>query len=254
MGLDFVINYNDGSWDNNGGNDYFIPIQHINPISLDLKVFLEGPFNGVEMNTDLTNSTILPLNQPYNDLPWNYNGTENVVAIPSDVVDWILVELRDATDAASANESTSIAKQAAFLKNDGSVVGLDGISNLYFPYSPISQLFVVIWHRNHLPVLSNYPLGELSGIYAYDFRSGIDKAYPGTLSLKELASGTWGMISGDSDASGMVNQDDKTVLWETKTGLQGYLGSDLNLDTEVNNQDKNEMWLPNLGAGSQVPQ
>ncbi len=64
---------------------------------LDLTVFLEGPFNtsSFEMNTTLNQGTLIPLNQPYNTAPWNYNGTENVTNIPPDIVDWVLVELRE---------------------------------------------------------------------------------------------------------------------------------------------------------------
>ncbi|MBN1338239.1 MAG: right-handed parallel beta-helix repeat-containing protein, partial [Bacteroidales bacterium] len=65
--------------------------------ALDLKAFLEGPFNGSEMNTTLNSGGHLPLSQPYNQAPWYYSGTEAVTAIPNtDVVDWVLIELRDA--------------------------------------------------------------------------------------------------------------------------------------------------------------
>ncbi len=86
----------------------------------------------------------LPGNQPYDALPWNYTGTESVVTIPNpDIVDWILVELRDAPDAVSAIPSTMIAQQAAFLAKDGSIVGLDGLSNLQFNNSINQNLFTV---------------------------------------------------------------------------------------------------------------
>ena len=38
-------------------------------ISLNLKVFLEGPFNGTGMNTDLNTTGLIPLAQPYNGVP-----------------------------------------------------------------------------------------------------------------------------------------------------------------------------------------
>ncbi|MCD4735575.1 MAG: hypothetical protein K8R53_05995, partial [Bacteroidales bacterium] len=80
----------------------------------DLKVILEGPFNGTDMNTDI--NSFIPLFQPYNNPPWNYISCENVPAIPTgDIVDWILIELRDASDANSATGVTMIAQQAAFL-------------------------------------------------------------------------------------------------------------------------------------------
>ena len=102
------------------------PVSNNLSLLLNLTVFLEGPFNGVEMTTSL-NPSNLPLYQPYSSAPWNYGGNESVAVIPSpDIVDWVLIELRDATDASLATSGTVIAQQAAFLLKDGTVVGLDG--------------------------------------------------------------------------------------------------------------------------------
>ena len=60
------------------------------------------------MNTTLNG--VLPLTQPYNGSPWEYYGDEQVSEMPIDVVDWILVELRTGTAAA-----TVVATRAAFL-------------------------------------------------------------------------------------------------------------------------------------------
>jgi hypothetical protein len=62
-------------------------------IFLNLKVFLEGPFNGTSMNTSLNDQNLIPLSQPYNVSPWIFPGTEQVTTIPnSSIVDWILIE------------------------------------------------------------------------------------------------------------------------------------------------------------------
>ena len=64
-------------------------------ITLDLKVFLEWPFNDTTMNTVLNAQNLIPLTQPFNVAPWNYAGTELVSSIPNpDIVDRVLVELR----------------------------------------------------------------------------------------------------------------------------------------------------------------
>ena len=221
-------------------------------IEADLKVYLEGPFNGTDMNTDLTSSTNFPINQPYNTAPWDYNGTESVISIPNpDIVDWILVEFRDAPDAASATQATTIEKQAAFLKNDGSLVGLDGTSNLSFNHSIIHSLFAVVHHRNHLAIISGYHLNETGGFYTYDFTTTPNQAF--NSGQKEIASGTWGMLAGDADASGLVDETDKTSVWDLQAGQSGYWDSDLNMDSQSNNMDKNDYWRPNLGESSKVP-
>lgn len=257
-GINFVINYNDGSWDNNGGSDYFIPINNVTSSELEIKVFLEGPFNGISMNTDLNSNpelvTGLPLTQPYNTTPWNYAGTESVTTIPANVVDWILVELRDALDAASATPDKSISTQAAFLLNDGSVVGLDGLSNLQFSNTASQLLFLIIWHRNHLSILSNNAVVFSGGVYTYDFTNNLTKAYGGATAHKEIGTDVWGMMAGDSNADGEVSNPDKNEIWTSQAGHSGYNTGDFNLNRKVNNQDKNDIWLPNEGEGSQVPE
>jgi PKD repeat protein len=220
---------------------------------LNLKVYLEGPFNGTEMSANLTNLADFPLSQPYNTNPWNYSGTESVNSIPANVVDWLLIELRDATAAAIATAAARIARRACFLLKNGSVVDVNGTSLLHFTNVISNQLFVVVYHRNHIPVISANALVKLAGVYSYDFTTGSGQAYGGTLGHKQVATGIWGMFAGDADASGQVNSLDKTTMWLLQAAKKGYLKSDLNMDVQVNNRDKNDYWRPNQGAGSQVP-
>ncbi len=220
---------------------------------LDLKVYLEGPFNGVDMNTDINSSGYVPLTQPYNMAPWNYSGSESVTTVPSDVVDWIVIELRDASDVAFATPSTIVIQQSVFLKSDGSVVDLDGISLPYFSFSPVSGLFVVVWHRNHLGIISNFPLAETGGVYHYDFTTQADQVF-GTLSgYKEIMPGIFGLVGGDGNSDGTINSIDKVSIWDVQSGNTGYIMGDYNLNGEVTNQDKNEIWLNNETKSEQVP-
>jgi hypothetical protein len=229
--------------------DYTINIQHTD-IVLDMKVFLEGPFGTTNMSKQLSE---IPLTQPYNTAPWNYTGTESVTSIPnSNIVDWVLVELRDATNAASATSATVKSRQAAFILSDGSVVDVDGSSNLIFTNDITQQLFVVVYHRNHIAVMSALPLTGSGGTYSYDFSSGQAQAYGGNIGHKEIATGIWGMVCGDGNSDNAVNSNDKTN-WMIQAGLQGYLGSNFNLDGNVNNIDKDDSWLPNNEFGGQVP-
>ena len=220
---------------------------------LDLKVFLHGPFNGIDMNTNL--NSILPLSQPYSNSPWFYIGSETTAWIPNpDIVDWILVELRDATDASNATPGTMIGQQAAFLLKDGSVVDLDGTSILSFEHSIIQSLFVVVWHRNHVGVISANPLVRIDDVYSYDFTTDDLQVLGGSLGYKELVPGTWGMAGGDGDANGTVESADKTTIWVPDAGTNGYKVSDFNMDTQIDNKDKNEIWFFNLGKESQIPE
>ena len=247
----FGTSYSDlGSPGTNGtGQNLVIP-----GFEVELKVYLEGPFNGINMNTELNSNLVIPLSQPFNIAPWNYTGSESVASIPNaNVVDWVLVELRDASDAASATSGTMIEQQAAFLLNEGSIVGLNGLSLLSFNHSIIQSLFVVIWHRNHLGIISHYPLTETVGIYSYDFTTLADQVLGNLTGYKEIVSGIYGMVGGDGNADGIIGSSDKLIIWEEQTGASGYIMGDFNLDGQVTNQDKNDIWINNAAKNDQVP-
>ena len=224
-------------------------------MNLDLKVMLEGPFNGTAMNPTLNSSGLLPLSQPYNSAPWNYGGTESVAGIPnSDIVDWILVELRDAPGGGStATSSTIIGQKACFIKSDGTITETDGISLPEFELTIANNLFVVIWHRNHLGIMSSVPLIRIGNTFTYDFTIASDQTY-GNNAQKELIPGTWGMFTADGNADATIDDLDKLNNWIEEAGLSGYYSGDYNLDNQVNNIDKDAYWLNNTGTNCFVPE
>ncbi len=121
-------------------------------VLLSIKTFLEGPYNSLSMDANLNNQNIIPLKQPYNKAPWNYSGTEKVTDIPQNIVDWVLVELRSGISA-----STKIATRAAFIRNDGMIVDLDGTSDLSVYGVEEGNYYIVVHHRNHLSIMSSEP-------------------------------------------------------------------------------------------------
>ncbi|MCD4682230.1 MAG: hypothetical protein K8R86_03015 [Bacteroidales bacterium] len=224
-------------------------------IRLNLKLYLEGPFTGTVMNTNLNNQEYLPLSQPYNMTPWNYNGLENVPVIPNSyIVDWVLIELRDAVDASLALPQNALSRKAAFLVNNGYIVDMDGYSNIVIESKFDDNLYAIIWHRNHLGVMSANPLSFYDGAYQYDFSYGSAQAYGDSLAHKPITPVLWGLASGNGNADSIINISDKTEIWQIQAGMDGYLESDFNLDGQVNTQDKNENWMENFGTNCQVPQ
>lgn len=231
-------------------------------VTYNLTVFLEGPFDPAtnKMKTDLNG--IIPTSQPYfpaipyfgNPMPdWYYGGAESVGVIPNIyIVDWIVVQLREGTSPATA--TTVLASQAAFVNNMGMVVGMDGLNPLNFAVSYSANLYAVIWHRNHLGIISANPLVEAGGNVTYNFSSGSGQALGGTSAQKLLATGIWGMMSGDGDGSGTVLNSDRDNVWDIQAGTVGYKAADFNMNRQVNNPDKDDKWVPNLGKGSFIPE
>lgn len=225
---------------------------------ISLKTFIEGPFVESEMTTALNSAGILPFDQPFNSNPsalWYYTGSENVSSIPNvNVTDWILVELRQtAGNASTATSDAMIARQAGFILKNGNIVALNGSSNLKIPAGVNQNLYIVVWHRNHLGIMSSSPPIKTSEVYSWDFTTGYEKAFGGATAHKELAPEIWGMISGDGDGNGLIETLDKNTIWTSQSGQFGYNEGDFTLDGQVNNSDKNQSWLLNLGSVTSIP-
>ncbi len=206
-------------------------------LSANIKVFLEGPYSSGVMSTTLNTNGYLPLSQPYNTAPWNYTGTESVASIPADVVDWVLLELR-------SDLTTQVARRAAFIKNDGSLVDLDGVSLVDFASVPGGSYYLVIYHRNHLQIMTANPVELSSSPTLYDLTTSSTRAY-GTDPMKNLGGGVFGMYSGDTNNSGIVTAADKSSinLYNLSTG---YYNADTNFSGIVTAADKTNINSNNL--------
>ncbi len=237
-------------------------------ITLDLKVILEGAYSPDLTELMLTQiNDVLPLEQPFapelpyfgnNNPVWYYEGDEAIAEVPDNVVDWVLVELRDAAAPSEAYTNTVVARKAALLLNTGEIVSAD-LNLPVFDVEISEGLYVVVYHRNHLAVMSAEALTEEDGTYSWDFTQAMNKAYrPQTKSSygdghKELGDGVFGMYGGDGDANGQIQAQDKNNVWNLQSGLAGYYPADFDLNGQVQAQDKNNIWNPNSGNGSAVP-
>lgn len=237
------------------------------PLRLDLKAFLEGPFGADSMSATLNPAGYIPTGHPYAGAPWSYAGSEAVSpddlspangipdffdANPS-VVDWVLVELRSGDPMTSM---TIEGTRTGFVLRDGSVVGPDGLSLLAFPGVASGSYYVVLDHRNHLPVMSPLAVTPASDTLFHDFRSDAADAYSdGGAAMKSLSGSFWGLFSSDGNADGLITAPDFND-WNAATtaGVTGYDPSDFNLDGLVTAPDFNQ-WNANTtaGASTQVP-
>ncbi|MBN2174064.1 MAG: M1 family metallopeptidase [Bacteroidales bacterium] len=231
-------------------------VESINHLkNVDIKVYLQGPFNSSSglMNIKL-NPGYIPVDQPFGQEPWNYTGIEHLETIPPDMVDWLLIEMRDTTTADLASQESVISRQAAILLEDGTVRQPDGKSYMQFVEAVSQNLFVSIYHRNHLGIISSEPVVYVKGVYRVDFTTSISKVLGEANGYSQLEENVFGMTAGDADANGEINTTDKTDTWELEAGESGYFQADLNLDAQTDNEDKDDFWLPAQDKSSQIPE
>ncbi len=204
-----------------------------------VSLWLEGPWNGTEMDINL--SEVLPETDPYfgtETVPPDFFTTDE---LGQEVVDWVWFELR-------SDESTVAYQAPGFLIGEGVAIGLfDDIEPGFY--------YIVVGHRNHLPVMSASPVECTEGECFYDFTTGQPQAY-GTNPMIDLAgdgSGPFALLSGDADANGQVQASDKNAYFTPQVGLSGYHEADFDLNGEVQASDKNSYFTKNVGRGTQVP-
>jgi hypothetical protein len=159
---------------------------------LTAKTFLQGAFNeDLNRHKDVTPAWANVLNtfarsQPYNIPAFgNYSGTESVPAgffksspADTDIVDWVLLEVKNAA-------GSIISRRAAFIREDGMIVDLDGVSPVSIYGQGAGLNNVVIRHRNHLAIRTSsqrvfapLALGISPPVLPlYDFTTSQSKAY-----------------------------------------------------------------------------
>jgi hypothetical protein len=218
---------------------------------LNVKIYLEGPYGSGSMSTVLQSSGLIPHLQPYSVSPWNYSGNEQVTTIPANVTDWVLVELRT-----QPGPAYTVARRAGFLKNDGSIKGLDGSGALGFSGVQYGNYYIVIRHRNHLAVMSAVPVLLNASSSLYDFTTGSGTVYGGSNGYKLIdpTASKWGMIAGDGFNDGCIFTDDYTNHWIPAFGQTNvYSLGDFNMDGSVSENDYINLWKQNFGMTNPIP-
>jgi len=199
-----------------------------------VKVLLEGYYNSADgiMKTELQETSLLPLSNPYNIAPFNYFGTEAVDSIPTGITDWVLIELRD-----TSNSDSIIHQQAVLLRKDGWLVTTTGDTTLNFDGIPNGSYYIAIHHKNHLPIISS--VSHTLGISdpPYDFTSSATTAM-GEAQLKEIT-GQYFMYSGDFDNNGAINNLDYNIWKLNSAAINIYSVADADGNGIINSLDYN---------------
>ncbi len=225
-------------------------------LTLDSRVLLEGPYRYGSMAQDLRLKNLVPKTPP-DIYPYNLDPNRNLIfvnQIPDSVVDWIVMEFRPSFT------STDRFYRTAFLRFDGRVVDLDGISPVLLSKGGIDsgEYYVAIHHRNHLAVITEKKVG----IYPETVQRVLDFTNPNILmgrfsalkpiDVTEEGRAIFGMIGGDINGDGIVDENDMIGVWSDRDYEGQYLNTDTRMNGIIHTRDFNVSWN-NRGRVSNLP-
>ncbi|HQV38346.1 MAG: proprotein convertase P-domain-containing protein [Flavobacteriales bacterium] len=236
-------------------------------ITVSPKVFLEGPYNsGTGLMSDaLRAASLVPTTEPYSALLYSFVGSPGaggtlgagVLSVTGNnaIVDWVVVELRNATTPA-----TVVASCAALVQRDGDVVALDGTSPVSFTHSPGSY-YVAMRHRNHLGVMTASTVALSASLTSVDFTSTGTATY-GT-AAQTLLGGKNIMWTGDSNFNHQISYTGGTNDRDPILGrindpspnatVNGYFTEDTNMNGVVSytgSANDRDVILVNIGGSA----
>jgi len=217
------------------------------------KIYLEGAYHqeGL-MKCSLTD--FIPLEQPYTNAPYEYHGEEVLTEIPSKMIDWVLLEVRNGVYSESEKRtSITIETCAALLMEDGSIRDIDGISPVRFDNLVEGEEYrFCIRHRNHLAILSANPTMTMDDIF-YDFTKSASEAF-GPQQMKMSEDGFAMLHGGDFNQDGIIQASDYNKWKNVPAALNVYSPQDATLDgiiqltdLDIWNLNKAKMGVSEIG-------
>jgi hypothetical protein len=257
VGADNVYDVQVTVSDGQGGTDVqdiavtVTDVAEISGVVLTVRALLQGPYDSTAglMKDTLRSGSLLPVLQPYTSTAFGYQGNEATtpaqLALTGNnaVVDWVLVELRDATTL-----STVVAKQAALLLRNGDIISSStGSTGLNFSSVNAGNYYVVVKHRNHLSVVTQAPVALSTSGTLVDFtltstatRGNHGRYISSTTALMwagDTNSSNQAIASGpnndNSDILGAVLMDAGNTFLNTNYKLAGYRPTDVDMNGQT---------------------
>ncbi|MBL7982014.1 MAG: hypothetical protein JNL52_09415 [Flavobacteriales bacterium] len=210
------------------------------------KVFLQGCYVSAQLNMhdSLRRAALVPQTEPYTALGYAFTAggasgtiTTDAMAHTSNgsVVDWVVVELRDA-----ANPALIVASKRGVLLRNGDVMDVNRLSPLWIPVAP-GNYHVAVRHRNHLGAMTASPVALSATNTIIDFTATGFTAH-GTNALNTIGARRV-LWPGDANFDGTVRytgqNNDRDVVLQAVGGITptntvtGYFGSDVNMNGVV---------------------
>ena len=210
------------------------------------RVMLEGCFVVADdlMHDSLRKAHLLPTDEPYAELGYVHVGNGGTESTTGEVlnaeggnavVDWVVLELRDAM----AN-GFRVATRSALLQRDGDIVEMDGTSAVEFDV-PSGNYYFSIKHRNHLGVMTATALTFGPDGTFLDFTQATTAVW-GNGARKEMGPRQV-LWCGDATGNGQVKYtgggNDRDPILSLVGGttpnamLLGYYRHDVNMDGRV---------------------
>lgn len=244
--------------------DGYDPNLNAPQVKVRVKAMLQGPFvsaNG-NMATSLNDAGLLPLTEPYTALGYVHIGgggestTQAVLNAtgPGRVVDWVVLELRD-----QGVPGNVVATRSALLRRNGTIVDVDGSSDVGFPGVAAGLYYVAVRHRNHLGIMTAAAVPVSATAALIDLSASSAAIHGGTAATATI-NGTRCLWAGDVTRdervtyTGTGNDSDPILV---KVGpiptavYTGYAQEDVNMDGKVKytgvKNDRDPL-LPNIGG------
>ncbi len=188
-----------------------------------VQLLLEGAYDTTSNQMSTIINWIIPTTSPY------LEDARTVDSIPSNVVDWVLVELRS-----SVNGTPEVSK-SVFLNKTGNLVADDGVTPYLTFDVPYGNYRIVIKHRNSIEIWSNGIQTFNMQSVNFNFTLDSSKTYGSNVTKKGTR---FCIYSGDINQDGIIDIEDLTIADDDKlNNTTGYANTDVNLDGIVDNGD-----------------
>ncbi len=227
------------------------------------RVILQGAYDHAQgiMRDDLRTAGLVPLVEPFSAMgyavadPGAFITAEDLaVTGPNAIVDWVLLELRDASDPTMIIES-----RVALLQRDGDIIGVDGYARILFQV-PVVNYYVAVRHRNHLGAMSVSPISIAGPGAMLDLTLSSSSTY-GTEAQAILPNGRKALWAGNVLADDVLRytgmDNDRIPILQAIGGsiptamIAGYHQEDVNLDGKVKyvgRSNDRDLILVNIGG------